>query len=331
MGLKAHLRKLLFSIDAVVGEASSCLNAERGTLRAICLHAVKEIAGPSEGLSPGFEIRLEELRVLVELLLRRGYRFITPSDVKRELDPRGTYFVMTFDDGYFTTSLAVDLLEQYGVPVTLFVCPYYLERQIAHWSDALYRGCEGERTPADSRRTLERQLRALPQSERERWLIGNFGQDCLKPIGDADRPLTAAELKRLWSAGHVEIGNHSWSHADLSHSSEPEIEKELELAQSYVEALTGVRPTSVAFPYGLYNETVVDVVRRMGFTSAFTTVNCRHLVRSLTTEHFTLVGRFGSWNDKRPFARQVLRLRYGSLFSDRFTGHPSVRLETGLS
>ena len=328
--IKPALKKLLLSLDPAVGEASRWLNGERGTVRAICLHAMRTTGGTSPGVPPGFETDLGELRTLVEQLLRKGYRFITPADLTRDLDPRGTYFMLTFDDGYFTASLAVELLKQYGVPVTLFICSYFIERQMAHWSDALHRGCE-KGAPDIKARATEHRLRATPQPEREQWLLDTFGRDSLVPLGDADRPLTSAELKRLWRLGNVEIGNHSWSHADLSRLSAAGIEDELERVQRYVHDLVGVRPRSMSFPYGFYNDTAIDVVRRMGFTSAFTTIPRRHSVASLTHGDFALVGRFATWNHRRPFARHVLRLRHGSLFSDRFLETSSSRPETSAS
>lgn len=281
MRLKTRLRETLFAADPLVAEALSWLNAEQGSLRAICLHAVKESAEPSRGLAPDFEINRDELRRLVDLLLRKQYQFITPSHLARDLDRRGRYMMVTFDDGYFTASFAVELFKAYGLPITLFLCPYFMDTQMTYWSDALLRGFENDNTPTQRRREVERTLRGLPQKEREQYLLEHFGPECLKPLGDADRPLTTDELKRLWSYGNVEVGNHSWSHADLSRCSPAQIEEELELAQRYVEDAIGIRPTSMAFPYGLFNDDVLHVVRRMGFTSALSTVNRLHSVTSL--------------------------------------------------
>jgi peptidoglycan/xylan/chitin deacetylase (PgdA/CDA1 family) len=318
MGLKGQVKRLLFAVDPIIAEASSRLNnTEGGTLRAICLHAMKNSAQPSRGVAPGVETDIGELRSFVEILLRRRYQFVTPSDLAQDLDPQGRYLMVTFDDGYFTTSLAVELFKEYGLRMTLFVAPYFMERQISYWSDALYRGFEARRTAPEARGKIERHLRSIPQTERERYLIETFGDDCVELVGDADRPLTARELRNLWSCGHVEVGNHSWTHADLSRASETEIEEELRLTQSYVESVIGIQPKAVAFPYGRYNERVVAVVKRMGFTSALSTENSRHSVASLRNRSFVQIGRFGSWSRKRPFGRHILRMRCGELFSDR--------------
>lgn len=316
--VKRMVRRLLMSLDPVFGGALSLLNGERGTVRAICLHGMKPTAAPSPGLPADAETDLESLRQMVELLLRRKYRFITPAQLSQGLDPRVAYFVLTFDDGYWSSSLAVNLMRQYGVPVTLFVCPHFMERQIAFWSESLYRGCEQRRVPQSDMLVAERRLRELPQTDREAWLVDQFGPECLTPLGDADRPLTSAELKQLWSFGNLEIGNHSWNHTALSRLSGPEIEAELGRVQRYVHALVGVSPGSMSFPYGFYNDATLDVVRQMGFSSAFTTVNRLHSTSSLRNAPFVTMGRFGGWNHKRPFERQVLRLRHGSLLSDRF-------------
>lgn len=58
-----------------------------------------------------------------------------------------------------------------------------------------------------------------------------------------------------------EIGNHSYSHANLSLLTRPEIEEELRKTQELIEKATGKRPTLFRPPYGGLNKDVYDAAR----------------------------------------------------------------------
>jgi peptidoglycan-N-acetylglucosamine deacetylase len=56
-------------------------------------------------------------------------------------------------------------------------------------------------------------------------------------------------LRRTVAAGH-EIGNHTWSHADLCRSAPEVVREELQRTAELVERLTGAAPASVRPPWG---------------------------------------------------------------------------------
>lgn len=76
-------------------------------------------------------------------------------------------------------------------------------------------------------------------------------------------------LKRMVNEGHL-IGNHSWSHPDMTKLSEGQIASELAQVKDKVEQLTGqqgmdyLRP-----PRGIFNDNVLAVSKRNGYTSVF--------------------------------------------------------------
>jgi hypothetical protein len=63
------------------------------------------------------------------------------------------------------------------------------------------------------------------------------------------------------AAGH-EIGNHTWSHRDLTTLKPAEITDQIGRADQAIEAATGFRPTLVRPPYGAFNRTVQKTVDR---------------------------------------------------------------------
>ncbi|AQZ70812.1 Peptidoglycan N-acetylglucosamine deacetylase [[Actinomadura] parvosata subsp. kistnae] len=68
-------------------------------------------------------------------------------------------------------------------------------------------------------------------------------------------------VRRAHAAGH-EIGNHSWSHPDLSRLPAKAIRSQLARTDRAVEAATGVRPALVRPPYGAFDASVRRQAKR---------------------------------------------------------------------
>ncbi|MGR6922231.1 polysaccharide deacetylase family protein [[Actinomadura] parvosata] len=68
-------------------------------------------------------------------------------------------------------------------------------------------------------------------------------------------------VRRAHAAGH-EIGNHSWSHPDLSRLPAASIRSQLARTDRAVEAATGVRPALVRPPYGAFDASVRRQAKR---------------------------------------------------------------------
>ncbi len=81
---------------------------------------------------------------------------------------------------------------------------------------------------------------------------------------------TAPELsKRMVKEGHI-IGNHSWSHPDLTKVSAERLAKELEMVREETEKLTGqkemiyIRP-----PRGVFSERTLELAKEQGYIHVF--------------------------------------------------------------
>lgn len=71
------------------------------------------------------------------------------------------------------------------------------------------------------------------------------------------------EVKKLYDAGH-EVMNHSDTHPYFTQCSTDKMIQEIQSCNDKIEAITGVRPTLIRFPYGDYNDTSVNTVRSLG-------------------------------------------------------------------
>ena len=74
-----------------------------------------------------------------------------------------------------------------------------------------------------------------------------------------------ALLQRMVRDGHG-IGNHSWSHAHLNVRTRAGIRRELERAEDAILAATGERTRLARPPFGARSFTVLDELRRLGYT-----------------------------------------------------------------
>ncbi|NLY46255.1 MAG: polysaccharide deacetylase family protein [Tissierella sp.] len=66
-------------------------------------------------------------------------------------------------------------------------------------------------------------------------------------------------IKRQVNEGH-EVGNHTYSHFDITKISKDEFKEEFRRTQDIISSLTGVESNVFRPPYGLYNENVVKII-----------------------------------------------------------------------
>ncbi|MBY0025029.1 delta-lactam-biosynthetic de-N-acetylase [Paenibacillus polymyxa] len=79
-------------------------------------------------------------------------------------------------------------------------------------------------------------------------------------------------MRRMASEGHI-IGNHSWSHPDMSTISSEEIRSELDRVRTASAELTGQKEMKyVRPPRGIFNEKALASCREAGYTSVFWSV-----------------------------------------------------------
>ncbi|MDO4497458.1 MAG: polysaccharide deacetylase family protein [Bacteroidales bacterium] len=84
------------------------------------------------------------------------------------------------------------------------------------------------------------------------WIIG-ANMDKLEP----DYPwMTWEQVADLANRGH-EMSNHTWTHPALTSLSAEEVKRELWLCDSVLEARTGIRPITMAYPYNAMSPEVV--------------------------------------------------------------------------
>lgn len=113
----------------------------------------------------------------------------------------------------------------------------------------------------------------------ERNLRGTFfvptnylGKDF--PASDATYPcMHVEEIRTLSEEGH-EIGAHSHTHSSLTDITRDEVRRELERSRTILNDLIEPTVTSFAYPSGMFDDRIVELLRQVGFQRAVTTEPC---------------------------------------------------------
>ena len=165
-------------------------------------------------------------------LMRRGYRGARFTDALRAC-PAGRTVVVTFDDNYRSVlERAKPILDRHGIPGTLFVPTDWVgDPRPMRWPGI------------------------------DRWL-GTPHEDELHAL---DWP----ELTALQSDGW-EIGSHTCSHPHLSQIADAQLHDELTRSKAVVQERLGTPCTSIAYPYGDFDDRVERATAAAGYEAAGT-------------------------------------------------------------
>lgn len=96
------------------------------------------------------------------------------------------------------------------------------------------------------------------QNEESRWVDS----------GTVIYRMNQADIGKLYD-GH-EIAAHALTHQSLTGLNEEEFAKEMETDIANIERIYGVKPVGMAYPYGTYNDTVVEGLAKLGLKYART-------------------------------------------------------------
>lgn len=258
--------------DAAIASAYLKVFAERNALMSFLFHSVFRneeemawnLADPLDRTTVG------SFRQFIEHYLNHGYQFISPDDLLKGLDRNKKYALITFDDGYFNNTLALPILEEYGVPAVFFISTNHVLENKCFWWDALYRerAAQGASEQQIKREGFE--LKSLRTDQIEAELFKRFGPHVLAPRGDIDRPFSPAELREFARSRYVHLGNHTANHGILTNYTPDQVREQVLTAQAALRDISGVEPISIAYPNGAHNDAIVSSCSEIGLKIGFT-------------------------------------------------------------
>lgn len=302
------MKRLLLALIQYSGLLRLLLLVNRRKVTILMLHGVAAEHPESEWHPLWARVTPETLdRVLAQLA--RYYNFVSLDDAVAMLvgdrPPGDNSMVITFDDGYRNNvTEALPVLRKYGIPASFFVATGFVETRRAYWIDRLDYALQIAPQPARHIRVddFEFDLRNLARTELQegyrklRLMVKNGCQDdrrmldvfdsmasslemaagsTIDAVIDDDPFVTVAswsELREAMGAG-IAIGSHSVNHYRLDSVALSNVEQELTLSRSAIEAHLGADCTLFCYPNGSFNPAVVEKARIAGYKAAVTTRN----------------------------------------------------------
>ncbi|MEO0202512.1 MAG: polysaccharide deacetylase family protein [candidate division WOR-3 bacterium] len=100
-------------------------------------------------------------------------------------------------------------------------------------------------------------------------LIGSYNKWYYKEANMIKRLMNEDEIK-IWIDNGMEIGSHTRTHPDLTKIPIHELENEIIRSKEILERKFKVEVKHFCYPYGKYNDDVVNIVKRANYRSAWT-------------------------------------------------------------
>jgi peptidoglycan/xylan/chitin deacetylase (PgdA/CDA1 family) len=234
----------------------------------LCYHRI--IDGPRSALNVApwrFRQQMNFLRLHFQVVplssliatLRDGGEFAAPT------------VAITFDDGYRDNlTEAAPILQEFGLPATLFVSPGPQELGEPFWWDIL--ALAGIIDPE-----ILGQLKQRPHDEFRQAIDVASKQVGRAVLDDTVRELylTWDELRQWTALGH-EVGAHTMTHPIMAQVSPAQARAELRGSRAALERQTGRMIDTFAYPNGRaidFTDQTVRIVAEEGFTAACTTID----------------------------------------------------------
>jgi peptidoglycan/xylan/chitin deacetylase (PgdA/CDA1 family) len=198
---------------------------------------------------------------------------------------------LTFDDGYRDNLLvAKPILEQHGLPATVFVTTGYVGSERDFWWEELEAFCA---SAGQASRAVWEELQALSHERRAARLDELWASIDARPPA-ASLPLTPAGLERLAEDGLVRLGAHTVTHPHLSSLSAQEQRVEILASKEYLSEVAGRTVEDFSYPHGDFSQETIALVESAGFETACTTLS-RPVTRGARPLELPRV-QVGNWN-----------------------------------
>jgi poly-beta-1,6-N-acetyl-D-glucosamine N-deacetylase len=161
---------------------------------------------------------------------------------------------ITIDDGYKENFELLDVINQYNVKPTIYLCSQIINTNRHYWD----KECESR---------LIYDLKKTDNKKRLEILKTESGFQETKEY-DKRQSLNLFEINKMKHI--VDFQLHSRFHADLCMCSEEEKDQEIRQGKNDLELIIGKPCNHIAYPHGSYNQEVIEAVKVAGLKSGRT-------------------------------------------------------------
>jgi peptidoglycan/xylan/chitin deacetylase (PgdA/CDA1 family) len=230
----------------------------------LCYHNVVATMGDAHAGGPGLHLPVANFERQIRWLARH-YDVVSLVELVDRLSTGKSLrslAAVTFDDGYCGVfEHAVPVLQALGIPCTIFVVADAADRPSTFWWD--HPGI----------------ARSITPERRAHWLCGLRGDGAAiraaigsvpdGSVPSSHRPASWKDIRSRVVKG-IDIGVHSATHRSLTRLTGVELRDEIATTRTRVHDAAGMLPQLFAYPYGLWNQHVRELVRAAGYRGAVT-------------------------------------------------------------
>jgi peptidoglycan/xylan/chitin deacetylase (PgdA/CDA1 family) len=249
-------------IDLVLSHSPAQLLFQLGAHRALVALAYHDI--------------LDESRFLAQITwLARNAKVVSAEDVCRALRGDCTLpkraVLITFDDGDRTVyDVGLPILRKLGLPAVTFIVTGLVDTDEPFWwvevEELVRNGARFPGVDFSSGREVVRWIKKLPNDERLAAL--DILRQSASTLAEKTPQLTRDELRELDCNG-IEIGNHTFSHPNLSQCDAATVEAEVRTGHGILAEILGRPPRLFAYPGGDRHPKVPSVLRALDYQAGF--------------------------------------------------------------
>ncbi|MBS1986266.1 MAG: polysaccharide deacetylase family protein [Bdellovibrionales bacterium] len=283
---------------------NSAINLFQTPAFILSYHRIGKVPTPHDPMS--LTVSPENFRLQLQVLKERFLVTSLSSLVRAQPWNDRPLVALTFDDGYHDNlTEALPILEEFGLPGTIFVATEHLQSGERYWWDHLFRLLY--ETAPIAPREFDIDMGALrvhySLATRDRFLDEAVAFCQMSPPSESkifcarlreelrarepdpapDRILTIEETRHIASHPLIEIGSHGNTHMSFSLLNAEQQLQELTSSKAAIESWLGRPVRHFAYPYGTQEHVQADLSNRClmaGYESGVTTISGQ--VRSWT-------------------------------------------------
>jgi len=243
--------------------------------------------GNTERINAKF-VSEKDLKAQLSWLKSRANILSTEQMFNESKHDKGFNISITFDDGFANNhQYLLPIIEELEIPITIFVTTIQLKNENYLWPDAVdlfsvigpdvinFKGEKYHKRKNEYVNKYRVRLKSVVASggynlAKEALELMGFEEEALKNFPSVHwRMMNADELKKLAQSPFITIGSHGVCHDSFVELADNDLKEEIENSKRYLEDVTGNTIDQIAYPYGHYNDQIVDVIETAGYKFQF--------------------------------------------------------------